>query len=270
MNEKGLTVNTASPTGGIATSEYNEANEVIRTLSADNRAAALKETGKTAEASEKLDTKTEYNPEDTQILKVTGPEHKVELTSGSEVEARGVTGDYYDEGAEAAEETNNEEYNLVTQDDQAALLSSGKEEDTRETITSYSGQDDLGWKLRKSTSVTTDPTELDLTSSTTYNESTGSVVETQTPGANKEAASELKSFSSFGGSGSGGGELEKPAGVATDSSGNVWVADTGHNRVQEFNSKGEFVREFGAKVREMELSITARYRGRVVRQCVRR
>jgi RHS repeat-associated protein len=50
----------------------------------------------------------------------------------------------------------------------------------------------------------------------------------------------------FGGSGSGGGELETPGGVATDSSGDVWVVDTGHDRVQEFNSKGEFVREFGA------------------------
>ncbi len=250
MNEKGLRVNTASPTGGIATSEYNEANEVIRTLSADNRAAALKETGKTAEASEKLDTKTEYNPEDTQILKVTGPEHKVKLTSGSEVEARGVTRDYYDEGAEEAEAKNKEEYNLVTKTTSAALLSSGKEEDTRTTMTSYSGQEDLGWKLRKPTSVTTDPGGLALTSGTVYNPSTGDVVETQTPGANDEAASELKSFSSFGGSGSGGGALEKPVGVAVDSSGNVWVADTGHDRVQEFNSKGEFVREFGAEGKE--------------------
>ena len=51
----------------------------------------------------------------------------------------------------------------------------------------------------------------------------------------------------FGGSGSGGGALERPVGVATDPSGDVWVADTGHNRVQEFSSKGEFVREFGAE-----------------------
>ena len=52
--------------------------------------------------------------------------------------------------------------------------------------------------------------------------------------------------STFGGSGSGAGQLSAPGGVATDSEGNVWVADTGHNRVQEFNSKGEFVRQFGA------------------------
>ena len=51
---------------------------------------------------------------------------------------------------------------------------------------------------------------------------------------------------SFGGTGSGPGNLAAPNATATDSAGNVWVADTGHNRVQEFNSKGEFVQQFGA------------------------
>ena len=50
---------------------------------------------------------------------------------------------------------------------------------------------------------------------------------------------------SFGGEGSGAGHLAYPVGVATDSEGNVWVADFGHNRVQEFNSKGEFKLQFG-------------------------
>ncbi len=55
------------------------------------------------------------------------------------------------------------------------------------------------------------------------------------------------SFGDSGGSGSGSGQLLLPAGVATDSSGDVWVADTYHNRVQEFNSKGEYVQEFGSE-----------------------
>jgi YD repeat-containing protein len=53
-------------------------------------------------------------------------------------------------------------------------------------------------------------------------------------------------FGSFGGESSGPGRLAAPAGVATDSEGNVWAADTGHSRVQEFNSKGEFLSQFGA------------------------
>jgi RHS repeat-associated protein len=50
----------------------------------------------------------------------------------------------------------------------------------------------------------------------------------------------------FGGTGSGAGSLSGPRDLDTDKEGNVWVADTAHNRVQEFNPKGEFVRQFGA------------------------
>jgi DNA-binding beta-propeller fold protein YncE len=40
------------------------------------------------------------------------------------------------------------------------------------------------------------------------------------------------------------GRLAAPNDVAIDSKGNAWVADTGHNRVQEFNSSGEYVTQF--------------------------
>src|ERR1051326_774308 len=50
----------------------------------------------------------------------------------------------------------------------------------------------------------------------------------------------------FGGEGTEGGHLSTPQGVAIDSKGNVWVADTGHDRVQEFDAEGKFVQEFGA------------------------
>jgi len=50
----------------------------------------------------------------------------------------------------------------------------------------------------------------------------------------------------FGGDSSGAGRLSAPRGVAIDSKGNAWVADTAHSRVQEFNSAGEFVSQFGA------------------------
>jgi YD repeat-containing protein len=52
--------------------------------------------------------------------------------------------------------------------------------------------------------------------------------------------------SDFGGETSGPGNLSAPIDTATDAEGNVWVADAGHNRVQEFNSKGEFLFQFGA------------------------
>ena len=265
FDEEDRAVNTYSPNGGVSTTEYNEFNDVVSTLSPDNHVAALKEGAKSAEAAKLLSSESKYNGETkaerekeekepggsapgTRLLESFGPQHAVRLVHGKtkeneEVQARNHTVYSYDEG----EPSTGGPYHLVTKVTQGAQVNGEPDRDVRTVTTSYSGQNDLGWTLRKPTSVTTNPTGLDLTSSTTYNESTGSVIETQTPGANKEAASELKSFSSFGGSGSGAGQLERPEGVATDSSGDVWVADTGHDRVQEFNSKGEFVREFGAE-----------------------
>jgi sugar lactone lactonase YvrE len=52
--------------------------------------------------------------------------------------------------------------------------------------------------------------------------------------------------SSFSEEGSGNGQLKQPnLGIATDSEGNIWVADTGNSRVEKFNSKGEYLSQFG-------------------------
>jgi hypothetical protein len=51
---------------------------------------------------------------------------------------------------------------------------------------------------------------------------------------------------SFANEGSGNGQLKQPElGIATDSEGNIWIADTGNNRVEKFNSEGEFLSQFG-------------------------
>ena len=51
---------------------------------------------------------------------------------------------------------------------------------------------------------------------------------------------------SFGGPGSGAGQLEGPEGVAVnDATGNVYIADTGNDRVDEFEPNGTFVRAWG-------------------------
>jgi tripartite motif-containing protein 71 len=43
------------------------------------------------------------------------------------------------------------------------------------------------------------------------------------------------------------GRLSAPLDVATDSAGNVWVADTDNDRLQKFDSSGEFVTRFEVK-----------------------
>ncbi len=262
-DEQGRTVNTVAPGGAITTSEYNEANEVTRTLTPENRAAAMAEGCKSvskkecesAEGAEKLDTFTEYNEGDSQIVRVLGPEHKVKLASGSEVQARAVTHDYYNEGSKEAEEKNKETYNLLTKSTNGALLSSGEEVEMRETVNSYSGQEDLGWKLRKPTSTTIDPRTLDLTKTTVYEESTvegkkesnGNVVETETPGGSAVAVYPLAYTGAFGSEGLGEGEFNHPEDAAVDGEGDVWVDDKNNGRIEKFSASGTFIASYGSK-----------------------
>jgi len=51
--------------------------------------------------------------------------------------------------------------------------------------------------------------------------------------------------SQWGMNGSTSGKFDQPMGVAVDDKGNVYVVDTGNNRVQKFNSSGAFEREWG-------------------------
>jgi RHS repeat-associated protein len=176
-DNKGHAVNTANPAGGIATSEYNEYGDVTRTLSPDNRLAALKEGAKSAEVAKKLDTENIYGEKGSRLLETVGPRHEVKLANGKEVLARSHAVYYYDEGAP----TEGGPYNLVTKTTQGAQIEGESEQDVRTTTTSYSGQSSLGWKLREPTSVTVDPAGLKLKHTTVYDETTGNVLETWAP-----------------------------------------------------------------------------------------
>ena len=51
----------------------------------------------------------------------------------------------------------------------------------------------------------------------------------------------------LGSAGDGSGQFEQPGDVAVDSGGDLWVADTGNNRVEEFNEQGEYLSQFGSE-----------------------
>ena len=48
----------------------------------------------------------------------------------------------------------------------------------------------------------------------------------------------------FGKSGSGNGELNRPAGIDVDLNGDIYVADRGNDRIQLFNAEGRYVQKF--------------------------
>ena len=51
----------------------------------------------------------------------------------------------------------------------------------------------------------------------------------------------------WGSEGGGDGQFYDSQGIAIDSSGNVYVADSGNNRIQKFDSNGDFHNEMGIR-----------------------
>ncbi len=250
LDEKSRTVNVATSGGGIATSEYNADNDVVRTLSPRSRAAALvescenKEKCKSAEVAGHLATLSEYNEEGTELLGTLGPEHLVKLENGKETQAHSHTVYHYDEGAPAK----GGPYRLETKTTQGVDVTGEPEQDLRTTVTSYSGQNGLGWMLRQPTSVTVDPNSLKLVRTTIYNPATGEVSETRSPAAGlAEEAHPSGYVSQWGSYDKGNLGLDKPRDVTVDPKGDAWVADTADDRVLEISPTGELIRVFGGK-----------------------
>src|SRR5689334_4569277 len=68
-------------------------------------------------------------------------------------------------------------------------------------------------------------------------------------GVSRAHANEVKFKSAFGAAGALGGQFNSPAGAAVnDTTGDVYIADRGNNRIQEFNASGGFIRAWGYDV----------------------
>ncbi|MFC5530320.1 SMP-30/gluconolactonase/LRE family protein [Cohnella yongneupensis] len=48
----------------------------------------------------------------------------------------------------------------------------------------------------------------------------------------------------WGSLGTGDGQFNHPSGIAIDSEGYIYVADSGNNRIQKFDSEGRFIRKW--------------------------
>lgn len=241
MDGQARTTNTASPSGAISTAEYNSLNEVTRTLSAADRALALKEGSKSAEVAKALSSEKIYHDEGAQLFETFGPEHKIKLPNGTEEGTRDRQQFSYNEGAPSKGET----YDLPTRALSWMEGAGNKELEMHEKTLSYSdsAQGEAGWTLRKPILVTEKVKEHTSTETTAYSSETGNVLESATSMSTKAPVS----VSQFGSNGSGNGQFNQPAGVAIDASGNVWVTDDDNNRIQKFSPAGVFVGAYGSK-----------------------
>ena len=258
LDGKDRTVNVALPTGGVSTAEYNLYNDVKRTLSPDNRQKIINEGCKSETECKSAEVASLYYTENTyeetgtepgtELLSTLGPQHTVKLAVGKEGKvneetlAREHTIYSYNESAPGE----GGPYHLVTKTVDGAETLAKEEFDRRTTETGYGGQGGLGWKLRKPTSVTTDPGGLNLVHITEYNSSTGDVIETKMPAASgKDAKVPPTYVEQFGSKGAAGGDVDAPIGDALDAHGDVWVADYANNRVDEYSSTGAFIETMG-------------------------
>jgi streptogramin lyase len=253
LDEHGRQVNFAAPStapnGSISTTEYNEFNDSIRTLSADNRLTALASGSESAEKSKLLDTQYTYNGEGkkereveeagTRLIDMLGPQHTIKYRAGGETKeslARHHEVLVYDQGAPGGEK-----YDLVTEKYDLAQLVNHEEVEVRTTKTSYSGQSNLGWELRSPTSSTVDPEGLKQTTTTEYSPTTGQVTEVRGAGAETTLSYATK----FGEAGTEAGKLKNPWGVAVNSEGKLLVADSANNRIEQFTAAGAYISSFG-------------------------
>jgi streptogramin lyase len=199
LDEQGREVNVSQPStashGSVSTTEYNEYNDVVRALSADNRQAALEAGSESVDVAKNLSTYFSYRDEcsseaeskheaeslypGARLCDTEGPQHQIKYVVGGEQReslARLHTKYFYDENSPAGET-----YNLQTKTTTLAALANEEEVEVRKTTTSYSGQSNLGWALRAPTSVTVDPEGKKLTTTTLYDSSTAQITETRAP-----------------------------------------------------------------------------------------
>lgn len=181
MDADGFAVNTASPqlpgAGGpsISTSETDMGGNVVRTLTPQNRLAALASGAESVAKSRLLDTQMTYGS-GFDMTKSLGPLHEVRNESGATVLARASRSIQYDQGAPAAT-AGTPAPHLPTFEQTIAMTPSGGYFDWQVTEKKYN------WELRKPIDIIekTSPT-TGLDTHISYDPATGQEAEYNLPG----------------------------------------------------------------------------------------
>jgi RHS repeat-associated protein len=143
LNRDGYEVNDLEPGGGLNTSERDRYGNIVRELTARNRATALA-AGSPVARSHELDTQRVYQDKGLNLTDEIGPLHSVRLDSGSVVAARQHTVTRYDETKPSGDST---DYHLPTTVTVSAQIPGQSDADARTTTTGYD------WTLREATSI---------------------------------------------------------------------------------------------------------------------
>jgi RHS repeat-associated protein len=171
LNGYGRQVNTWAPADRVTTTEFDERGNVVRELTAANRLRALapSTTAERAALAEKLSTRFWWDVNDAgaRLRQELGPQHRIETSSGAQVDARKQTNLTYDE-----ERPDTKDYNLPTTTTVSALVTGGTVTDARVTKTTY----DFAKRLPLTTTVVGE----NLVTRTVYDEN-GLAVERRLP-----------------------------------------------------------------------------------------
>jgi RHS repeat-associated protein len=165
LNQDGRVVNTAAPGGRISVAEYDPKGNVVRELSAANRAKALADGGDTALHAGLLSTHRTYSSNGLRLIDELGPEHEVKLDSGQVVDARSHTVTTYDEGYTPPQQGPAQLHLPTTSQTGAQVDPSDPDVDVRTVKTEYD------WTLRLPTRSIVDAVSggLNVTRQTDYN-----------------------------------------------------------------------------------------------------
>lgn len=176
LDANGMSVNGATPGGGIATTVYDWQGNLVRSLTAGNRQRALDaapddDASTEAGLADALSSLNVHDAGGQLLLETFGPEHDIAGGDGT-VRARTHTVNVYDEGAPAT----GGPFQLVTTTTTGARVTGATADiDTRVTKTAYD------WTLRQPTAVTEDPGGLNQTTRTSYDATTSLVLSTTAP-----------------------------------------------------------------------------------------
>jgi RHS repeat-associated protein len=176
MDPDGYAVNSASSQlpgasgPSIGTTETDEHGNVVRSLSPQNRLAALAEGSNSVSRSNFLSTISVYSSDGTELTGEFGPLHQVKLESGETVQARLLRTIGYDEGWPGT----GAKPHLPTKEITSALVGVSE-------LDQHTSETRYDWTLGKPTETIVDPKGLNLRTRIAYDSATGLPTERSLP-----------------------------------------------------------------------------------------